>query len=371
MARQKTFADEAKRIRESHKGRENTAETKRTMKKQMDALMLLNDQAIADKEAQEQEMAGDVMRYGGRVQYDKGGALSVNKQNQSSLKSAAAGRGMTLPKYLKELERIAKEQGGDNEFEDGGDLLKYYRTGGDMGYEPTSPDIESSLSEIMGRNSVAPVDPVSNISTDPIDIIPGSEEGVDRRLSTAADVMPYIGDLTMASGKEEINYPDVKVDKISLARQRLLNRKKTDIARKIALTNSRNANTGQLPYLAATGSALQENLMNSDLQSFMAEETANVGSQNRANEINTSTKIKGMVDSQMDEGNRDTLRSQARHGISTAIQTSHKDSNLEAANVFNQRKAMEAINSMFPNYQWGVDKDRDDELTLEWIKSKQ
>ena len=391
----KTFADEAKHIRKLHEGRENDPVNKRTMDSQMNNLMALNKQAIAEKEMLEEELAGDALRYGGKLCYSAGGTLSVEKNSRAEILQAAKDRGMTVSQYIKKLESIAKDHGGDNEFEDGGTLMKYYRYGGDgdpikdeqyeygkkMGVTsqgvqmPFMPEHKSmTAAEIIASdpisgnksttdNGVGTLPPLksTDLDTNAASIVPGDTQGVNRSWATAADMLPYLSDLATAAKKDKTKYPKINLERVNLERERLLARKRTDIARKINRGNARNANSsGQaLSYLATTGAAAQENLMDHDLQSLTREEQMNTSISNREKEMNNQIKINEITANEQNEANRDTLKSNAVHGMSTSAQTAIKDKNLNAAHTFNQRKAMEVINQMFPQYQWGVNPEND------------
>jgi len=183
-------------------------------------------------------------------------------------------------------------------------------------------------------------------------------EGIDPKWGAVASTIPYIADLITAGNTDEVKLDRVDLAELDLSKQRDLSRRNSAIGRLMANKSVRgNANSsGQaLSALSSQNAAITESQIQGDLQSYLQEETTNTQITNQEKLTNQQISERENVMNEQNKGVTDSARSQALHGISSTAQGSIKDTNLTAENIRYNATAIEIMNQMSPNYQWGTD----------------
>ena len=183
---------------------------------------------------------------------------------------------------------------------------------------------------------------------------PGS---VDPRLGAIASSLPYLFDLGVASTPEQTRFDRVDLNEMSLDKQRELTRRNSALARLMTRKNVRQhaTSSGQaLSNLAAGNAAITEQQIQGDLQSFLAEEQANTNIKNQEQLTNQQISMQEIIANEQNKAVSQGQASKVFHGLSETAQGAIKDANLKAENIRYNQEGVQIINSMFPNYNWGV-----------------
>lgn len=183
-----------------------------------------------------------------------------------------------------------------------------------------------------------------------------------------------IGKALRALKPETVQYQTYTPEKISLEGQRQVARRQTSIGRAISRQNARASgrSSGEaLSNLATTNAALTENLVQSDLQSFMKEGNINTQIENRARQYNTQIMNQSILANEQNRGMAQTVFDQATSDQAHAVQGYMKDKGMIAENERYNNQIVGLINQMFPNYSWGEDPEKDNKLMLQFRTSLQ
>lgn len=195
---------------------------------------------------------------------------------------------------------------------------------------------------------------------------------IDPKWGAIASAAPYLADLVTASTVDKTKLDRVDLEELDLTKQRKLTRRDSAIGRLMARKHARRAtSSGQaLSTLAAQNAALTDAQIKSDLQSYLQEETAGVQARNQEELTNQQISTQEKIINEQNKGIADSNKSQALHGISGAAQGYIKDTNLTAENLRYNDTAIEIMNQMSPNYQWGTDPETE-AWVLQFVQKQQ
>lgn len=190
----------------------------------------------------------------------------------------------------------------------------------------------------------------------------GNEE-----MSLLLSNLPALDNIMSSFNVEKSKLERVKPEELSLEKQRQLTERQATIGRNITRENIR-ANAGSsgasLSTMAAANSAITESVIQSHLQSLMAEETANNQIRNQANATNTQITNQEILANEQNRAMAKSMLNLGLSDISTNTQGYLKDKKMNAENIRQNKRLMSIINSFAPNYKW---EDDNGEFAIQFI----
>lgn len=227
------------------------------------------------------------------------------------------------------------------------------------------PDMPEYTTKTAGEGVIG--DPANNKSAS------AGTNAIDPKWGAVASAVPYLADMITAGRVDKTKLKRLDLDELDLTKQRQLTRRDSAIGRLMARKNVRqNANSsGQaISAIASQNAAITDAQIRSDLQSYIQEETTNTQIRNQEEIGNQQIDTQETIINEQNQGVSDSNRSQALHGISGAVQGSIKDTNLTAENLRYNESAIEIMNQMSPNYQWGTDPETE-AWVLQFVQKQQ
>lgn len=382
----KTFADQAKVIHKRFKERDGDAPAQKTKLVQLEQLKAANETARQEKEKQDSYLndliSADAKAYGGYIKLGKGGELEIDPSMRKTLTKTAKSRGMNTMDYATKL------------YACGGYMRKQLGNGGG---DPTQEELDAIWARRAAGKGDGSIDDSQNNNPNYnyMDYkLPTMDEGEDPTLaplkfktagtsSTKQQDHPKFGNEEMALGlsllpatqnlayslkkPEKTKFEKVHPELISLMAERDLARKETNRSRTIARENIRgnSTNSGQvLSNLAAANSSLTENLMDKYTQSFSSEANANAQIRNNAAQMNTQIGNQEIIANEQNSAMAKSIGNKALADIGTNSQGYLRDKKLSSENARQNERTMQIINGIFPNYKWGADPEKDNQMLI-------
>lgn len=177
-----------------------------------------------------------------------------------------------------------------------------------------------------------------------------------------ASNLPGIQNLMSSLSPEITTFDRVDPELIDLSKQRQLTADEAAMARKVARGNVRgNAKSSgeALSALSASSAAITRNKMQTDLQSYLSEETTNAQIENQAENLNTQITNQEIVANEQNRAMADSLAGLGLSDLSNNFQGYFRDKGLAEENERYNKQTISLVNEMFPNYKWNIDPDQD------------
>jgi len=167
----------------------------------------------------------------------------------------------------------------------------------------------------------------------------------------------------------QTNFERVKFDRLNLQQARDLNARDSALGQRMTQANVRNnaTSSGQaLSNLAASNAALTEGRIKADMSTYLQEEQANTGITNQERGLNNQISREEYIANEQNKANAQSVGNFALANMGQNTQMYGRDKVLTQADVMSNKRYMDVLNTIAPNYQWNVDPESD-KLMISYI----
>ena len=409
-----TFAQVTKRLEAKYKGRENDQYSERAKEQALTKLMQENEMVKAmeeRKQAYEQEVEQIKMRFGGlKTHMMPDGSMmegAVRKMVNGGLIKGKAYSDET-GSYDASGNKIADAYGqvhGQEQWKNEENFKNSWREDQNLDPMIDSPglidwnDRDYYNNYVPGTMLMKPIDYSNQKSNQLNDILFKSDtekkylvkspsklndqdvkEDEERKnkkkfgneeIALGLSMLPSMYNVAKGWKPTVTNFQNINPNLVNLEGEREALRREAGKARLIANENVRQIGGGSgsaLAALATQSSAINDSKMKGLSDSYQREQIANVGTLNDMAVRNTGINNEEILANEQNQAMPDSLKSLGLSDLSSNAQDYLRDKKLTKANEKSNKMKLDAMNSLFPNYKWGINKEND-ELMMEYVMS--
>jgi len=160
----------------------------------------------------------------------------------------------------------------------------------------------------------------------------------------------------------QTNFERVSLDRLDLSNQRLGIARDSALASKIAQQNIRSNATSSgaaLSNLAANNAAISSQRIGANMNSYLNEETSNTQIGNQERMQNNQISINEKIANEQNLARAQSTGNMAISNIGANSQGYFRDKQLTQADIMSNKRYMDVLNTISPNYQWQKDPESD------------
>jgi len=354
-----TIATAVKREIYPYKNRENDPYAKRAMEQIYEKYKNINEmqKAVAEKKQAHAQELEEIQRKFGGYKLIKGGKKSIgilpDMENDNSFVDYNVGEGslpdMYKQAYLPKSEQVPNMNFGPETGRNKPVLDDPYRLGNAEDYFPESSDKNNTTTNNTKKKSKI-----------------GNEE-----MALGLSMLPGIYNVAKGWKPDSTNFQNMNPNLVNLESERENLRREAGKARLIANENVRQIGGGSgsaLAALATQSSAINDSKMKGLSDSYQREHLANVTTLNDFLVRNTGIINEEYVANEQNKAMSDSLKGLGLSDLSNNGQGYLRDKELNRANEKSNKMKLDAMNSLFPNYKWGIDPETD-KMVLQYMES--
>jgi len=357
-----TFAQATKRIEAKYKGRENDQYSERAKEQALTEYMQQNEMVKAieeKKQAHAQELQGIMQKFklGGNKKDKKSPGVFPDMENDNSFVDYNVGEGSLPDMYKRSYLNNQSQLNSDFNFPQPVNNLQSeviptfdyeaWKTTQDK-YKTNIEDNSTTTNNTKNKSKI------------------GNEE-----MALGLSMLPGLYNVAKGWKPDVTNFQNMNPNLVNLESERENLRREAGKARLIANENVRNIGGGSgtaLAALAAQSSAINDSKMKGLSDSYQREHLANVTTLNDFLVRNNSINNEEIVANEQNKAMSDSLKSLGLSDLSNNAQGYLRDKELNRANDKSNKMKLDAMNSLFPNYKWGIDPEND-KMVLEYVQS--